>query len=170
MGEEFDRSVCLDRKLTEDETRELRITLMPYFLAEGGMESDDINDFLDYTFTMVSNSKTIEYIVGELDGFCSPEVSKKIGKQLADSILQLKGGRAGDEKDEDKDKAEEDADGEGVDRSVTKVCISGVVRRYVCVFATSQLIKLHTIFLEAFRRERKCPYHVRSSWCIERGW
>jgi hypothetical protein len=96
MGDDFDGSISLGRKLSEEETHELRITLLPYFHSEGGMESDDINDFLDYTFTMLSNDKTIEYIVGEYAAFFSPEVSKKIGNQLAIRIKELKGGDDGD--------------------------------------------------------------------------
>jgi hypothetical protein len=92
MGDEFDGSLVLGRKLSDEETRELRITLLPYFHAEGGMETDDINDFLDYTFTMLSNAKTIEYIVGEYVAFFSPEVSKKIGTVLANRIEELNRG------------------------------------------------------------------------------
>ena len=85
----YDGTVSMSRKLTENETRELKITLMPYFTTEGGMGVDDITDFLDYTFTMVSNSKAVDYIVKELDGFCSDEVSQKVGKELADYITKL---------------------------------------------------------------------------------
>ena len=122
MGDEFDGSISLGRKLSDEETHELRITLLPYFHSEGGMETDDINDFLDYTFTMLSNDKTVEYIVGEYVTFFSPEVSKKIGTQLALRIKELKGGGDGDY-------AEEGQKSDGKDDLVTtqKVRNTGVV-------------------------------------------
>lgn len=92
---DYDGSVSLPRKLTEEETRELQIRLLPYFHATGGMGMDDVTDFLDFTFAMVSNSKDVDYIVKELIGmemeFCSPEVAAKVGRAISDYIASLTG-------------------------------------------------------------------------------
>jgi hypothetical protein len=112
-NDSYDGTVSMNRKLTEEETRELRITLIPYFTTEGGMGVDDITDFLDYTFTMVSNAKAVDYIVKELDGFCSEEVSKKVGKVLADFITKLNGDDI-DSNDQDKEEPATDEDGKRV--------------------------------------------------------
>lgn len=98
----YDGTICMNRKLTEEETHELRIKLIPYFTTDGGMGVDDMADFLDYIFTMVSNSKAVEYVVKELDGFCSPETSAKIGKELADSITLFNGASSSGDSNEDK--------------------------------------------------------------------
>lgn len=93
-----DSAVHLERKLTEDEVRELRITLLPYFHSDGNTEADavDITDLLDYTFAMISNSKDTEYIVNELIGmemdFCPATVAQKLGKEISSFIIKLQGG------------------------------------------------------------------------------
>ena len=85
----YDASVALDRKLTPDETRELKILLMPYFHATGDNEAspEDINDLLDYAFAMVNNQKTVEYVIQELVGmemeFCNSTVAEKVGTELS---------------------------------------------------------------------------------------
>ncbi len=99
-AETYDGTICMNRKLTDDETHELRIQLIPYFTTDGGMGVDDMSDFLDYIFTMVSNSKGVDYVVKELDGFCSPETSKKIGKELAAHITLFNGTSNDDLQDE----------------------------------------------------------------------
>ena len=99
----YDGTISMNRKLTDEETHELRIKLIPYFTTDGGMGVDDMADFLDYIFTMVSNAKAVEYVVKELDGFCSPETSKKIGKELATSI-ELYNGTSGGGGDSSEDK------------------------------------------------------------------
>lgn len=95
---EYDGSAVLDRKMTEEETREIKITLLPYFHATVASGDEDITDFLDYTFAMISNSKTVEYIVKELIGmdmeFCPEEVAHKLGREVADFIAQLKKGNS----------------------------------------------------------------------------
>lgn len=100
----YDGTICMNRKLTEEETHELRIKLIPYFTTDGGMGVDDMADFLDYIFTMVSNSKAVDYVVKELDGFCSPETSKKIGYELATNIELFNGtsGSVGDSNEDPK--------------------------------------------------------------------
>lgn len=98
MSAPYDASVALDRKLTEQETRELKILLVPYFHATGDSEAapEDINDFLDYAFAMVNNQKTVDYVIQELVGmemeFCNATVAEKVGGALS-AFLQksLKG-------------------------------------------------------------------------------
>ena len=99
MGDnvDYDGSVSLDRKLTEEETRELRIILLPYFHSgSGGTEVDDITDFLDYTFAMISNQKSVEYVIKELLGmemeFCPEDVAHKVGKEISNFIIKLNNG------------------------------------------------------------------------------
>lgn len=96
MSDDYDGNESLSRKLTEDETRELRIVLLPYFHASGEVGVEDITDFLDYTFAMISNSKTVEYVVKELIGmemdFCPEEVAHKVGKEISTFLNQLNNG------------------------------------------------------------------------------
>jgi hypothetical protein len=92
MGDSYDGNVSLTRKMEDDEIRELRIVLLPYFHISGG-EVEDITDFLDYAFAMISNSKTIDYIVQELLGmemeFCGQEIANKVGKELSTFVAKL---------------------------------------------------------------------------------
>ena len=143
-NDSYDGTVSLNRKLTEDETRELRITLLPYFTTEGGMGVDDITDFLDYTFTMVSNAKAVDYIVKELDGFCSEEVSKKVGKVLADCITNLNAGDNGDSNKEEKEEPATDEDGK---RVVSLKVRNTVIYFYKNVEARPGITNLTDIFL-----------------------
>ena len=96
MSDNYNGSIAVPRKLTEDEIRELCITLLPYFHASGGSGLEDITDFLDYTFAMISNSKTVDYVVDELIGmemeFCSPEIAKKVGQELYTFIKNINSG------------------------------------------------------------------------------
>lgn len=108
---DYDGSVVLDRKMTDEETREIKIILLPYFHASGSIGDEDITDFLDYTFAMISNSKTVEYIVQELVGmemeFCNEAVAHKVGAEISKFVTQLlKGGNEND----DEAKVEEDGD------------------------------------------------------------
>ena len=86
----YDGSVSLSRKLTDEETKELRITLLPYFHTAGIAElgPEDVTDFLDYAFAMISNSKPVDFVVEELKGmemdFCPPEVADKVGQAMAE--------------------------------------------------------------------------------------
>ncbi len=71
MASTYDGSLSLPRKLTEEEIKELRISLLPYFHLSGNSDElspEDISDFLDYAFAMISNSKTVGYVIQELMG------------------------------------------------------------------------------------------------------
>jgi hypothetical protein len=92
----YDGSLELPRKLTDEEQRELRILLVPYFHASGGGEDlgpEDISDFLDYAFAMISNQKSVDYVMQELHGmemdFCPPSVSEKVGRVLAEFVKEI---------------------------------------------------------------------------------
>ena len=52
-------SIVLDRKLTSDETRELTEKLKQVLHQQQNKSDDeeDVNDFLDYATTMISNQK-----------------------------------------------------------------------------------------------------------------
>jgi hypothetical protein len=93
---DYDGTALLDRRLTDEEIRELKIVLLPYFHASGSIGDEDITDFLDYTFAMISNSKPAEYVVTELIGmemdFCNQEVAHKVGKEIANFVIALNGG------------------------------------------------------------------------------
>ena len=86
----------MDRKLTQDEARELKILLVPYFHASGGdsdVSPEDINDFLDYVIAMVNNQKDVDYIIKELVGmemeFCNATVAEKVGRELTGFLEKL---------------------------------------------------------------------------------
>jgi hypothetical protein len=98
---DYDDTVFLDRKLNQDETSELRITLLPYFhVAGGGAAIEDVTDFLDYTFAMISNNKDVGFVIKELMGmemeFCPPEIAEKVGRELALFVTKLNGGGDGE--------------------------------------------------------------------------
>lgn len=100
MSTSYDASVALDRKLTQEESRELKIHLMPYFHATGDnseVSPEDINDLLDYAFAMVNNQKSVEYVIKELVGmemeFCNPTIAEKVGSELSGFLQKIvKGG------------------------------------------------------------------------------
>lgn len=91
----YDGSLELPRKLTDEEQRELRIVLVPYFHVSDGSEGlgpEDISDFLDYAFAMISNQKSVDYVMQELQGmedFCPPSVAEKVGRALSDFVKSI---------------------------------------------------------------------------------
>jgi hypothetical protein len=98
----YDGSLELPRKLTDEEQRELRILLLPYFHASGGGEDlgpEDISDFLDYAFAMISNQKSVDYVMQELQGmemdFCPPSVSEKVGRVLSEFLKAMQDQESG---------------------------------------------------------------------------
>jgi hypothetical protein len=119
--ESYDGSVSLTRRLAEEEIKDLRIQLLPLFHASGGLGVEDITDFLDYTFAMISNNKTVDYVITELIGmemdFCTPVVARKVGKELASFINQINnnGGESQQEQEpqEGNEEGEEDGDESG---------------------------------------------------------
>ena len=130
--ESYDGSVSLTRKLDEEEIKQLRIQLLPLFVASGGLGVEDITDFLDYTFAMISNNKTVDYVINELIGmemdFCTPDVASKAGKELASFINEINNGGEGQQEAEE---GNEEGEEEDVDES-SKIG-SRVVSLKVCV-------------------------------------
>lgn len=99
MSDSYDSSVALDRKLTPEESRELKIALMPYFHATGGdneASPEDINDLLDYAFAMVNNQKSVDHVIKELVGmemdFCNSTIAEKLGGVLSEFLKKALGG------------------------------------------------------------------------------
>ena len=106
-------SVALDRKLTSEETHELKLLLMPICLVGGGEDgasTEDINDLLDYAFAMVNNAKSVDNVVEELIGmemqFCNSDMAHKIGQELATFLNKLVNGSTGGAADESKETSE----------------------------------------------------------------
>lgn len=110
MSSSYDGSLAMSRKLTEDESKDLRVTLLPYFHASSSrnLAPEDISDLVEYGATMITNMKSVDYAIQELLGmdldFFTPEVADKIGAAMADFIQKLSGG------DEASGEGEEDAD------------------------------------------------------------
>ena len=129
-------SVALDRKLTEEESRELRILLMPYFHTAAigednnaaAVAPEDINDFLDYAFAMVNNKKSVEYVIKELVGmemeFCTPAVAEKVGDELSGFLQKLVNGQ--EEGGEGDAERKEPEDKDGADAKKSKISTSKV--------------------------------------------
>jgi hypothetical protein len=77
-------------KLTDEQTADLNGRLRPVFKGES---DEDINDLLEYTVAMVSNQKTVNYVVQELNGMeTPPETSRVLGKLIFEYIQELTGG------------------------------------------------------------------------------
>ena len=119
---DYDGSVLIDRKLTDEETRELRIVLLPYFHASGGLGVEDITDFLDFAFEMISNKQTVEYVVKEMIGlgmdFCTEDVAHKVGKEISSFLTKLNNPDKGEEAAAEAE-GEEDGEGGGSNRVVS---------------------------------------------------
>lgn len=109
MSSSYNGSVAMSRKLTAEETKELRLTLLPYFHARGGgtddLEVENISDFIDYMLTMISNMKDVDNVIQDLldmqMDFFTQEMSEKIGEAMSNFIQTVEGG--GDEQEEDGD-------------------------------------------------------------------
>jgi hypothetical protein len=97
MSTFYDGSLAMQRKLTGEESKELRLTLLPYFHVMGSSSDDfapeDISDFVDYAMTMFSNGRPVDSIIDELAGlgmtFFPPEIANKIGKAMSDFIQMI---------------------------------------------------------------------------------
>jgi hypothetical protein len=99
----YNATVALDRKLTTEETNELKIIMLPYFHATPTNTTEDIGDLIDYALAMVNNQKSIEYITTELIGmemeFCTSAVADKVGNALSEFIQKILGGGGGGDGD-----------------------------------------------------------------------
>jgi hypothetical protein len=55
-------------------------------------EKEDVDDLLDYTFAMVSNGKTLSYVVNELISMemdvCKEDTAHDIGRQIAKFLTE----------------------------------------------------------------------------------
>ncbi|KAG7368621.1 hypothetical protein IV203_031364 [Nitzschia inconspicua] len=115
MPSSYDGSVAASRRLTDEESKELRLTIFPYFLAAGSdnneMATEDISDFVEYALTMISNMKSVDYVIEELLGmemdFFTPQVAEEIGDAMAKFIQALEGRGEGGEGNEKANKEDE---------------------------------------------------------------
>ena len=127
----YDGSVSLPRKLTDDESRELRITLLPYFHTSGDAGVEDVTDLLDYAFAMISNNQTVEYVVKELLGmemeFCNEEVAHKVGNELSTFVTKL-------------NKGEDTSQGDAKDSRVVSLKVNILKRAAVAWFVLSGIL------------------------------
>ena len=124
---DYDGSIALDvdthGKLAEDEIKTLKEEkLKPLFKDAGeNATEEDVNDILDYTFAMVNNGKTMEYVVQELVGmemdFCPEETAHKVAKLVAEYIEENKS--SGDAADGDQE--EEKGTGGGSNKRVVSL-------------------------------------------------
>ena len=179
----YDASVALDGKLTQEQTHELKILLVPHFHAAAAADDndndndnndEDINDFLDYAFAMVNNQKSVEYVIKELVGmemeFCNPTIAENVGSELS-RFLQtiLKGGKEGGEEEEEvieegntkKDgsngNGDGDGDGEMKDGKISSLKVgSDLVTISYCMYMYTVLY----IEFSAHRTTSCCRRHV----------
>jgi hypothetical protein len=91
QSHQFDDTLSLPRKLTSEESVQLQERLRPFITASQSDEDDFVSDLFDYAVAMVSNSKSIRYVVDNLIGmemeFCNSEVAERIGKEIHDYII-----------------------------------------------------------------------------------
>lgn len=77
------------RTLTDEESAQLHSKLSTCLLknSDGSTTEEDANDLLDYALAMVTNGKSVDYIVNDLknmgmDHICDEDASVKIGKMI----------------------------------------------------------------------------------------
>lgn len=115
MGEAtYDGSIMMNRKLNEEETKELRRILTHEFdVPEGGedvVSAEDVSDLLDYTLAMLSNGKSVDYAIQELINmeidFCTSVTAHRVGEKLAGYLRSLPPAEPNDVKEDDDGAAE----------------------------------------------------------------
>mmetsp|Transcript_24131 Transcript_24131/g.35938 ORF Transcript_24131/g.35938 Transcript_24131/m.35938 type:complete len:125 (-) Transcript_24131:1858-2232(-) len=72
------------RTFTDEQSSDLRSKLLTCLINQ---QSEDANDLLDYALAMITNGKTVEYIVNDLknmgmDHICDGDASERIGKTI----------------------------------------------------------------------------------------
>lgn len=96
-NKEAEGKVSLARKLTADETTELQGKLRP--LLGQTAEEEYINDIIEYSCAMVSNQKTVNYVVEELTGmemdFCPPAVIANMAQTIRAFVAAIAPGVSG---------------------------------------------------------------------------
>lgn len=92
---DYDGNVALDvagmGKLTDEETKDLKENRLQ---ALFGTIDEDIGDILDYSFAMVNNGKTMDFVAKEILSmeFCSEDKAHAVVKVLAEYIQEKSGG------------------------------------------------------------------------------
>ena len=101
--------VSLPRKLTADETTQLQNELRP-ILLQAKAEEDYINDVIEYSCSMISNQKSVNYVVAELIGVEFDFLPAAVVETIAEKIqLFLASVSAGGNNGAEAGTAEEDA-------------------------------------------------------------
>jgi len=150
---DYNGDVAASRKLTDDETKQLRGIIVKD-LKYSPQEQEDVDDLLDYTFAMVSNGKALSYVVQELVSMemdvCKEPQAHGIATQIAKFLQE----NVNPEEEEEH-------------RMVSlKVCCCCCCRRecrtHRYCFHTC-LVILTLFHSTVFGRRRKCAYNVRCS-------
>lgn len=106
MSNTYDSAMTASRKLTDDEAKELRSQIIQH-IQYSAEDEEDVNDLLDYTFAMVSNGKSLEYVVQELVSMemdiCREETAHKIAMQIAQYLQENVNHVVGEESNEEEE-------------------------------------------------------------------
>ena len=90
-ADNFNGEMAASRKLTDEETADLRSIILKDF-KYSTEEKEDVDDLLDYTFAMVSNGKTLSYIVQELVSMemdvCNETKARGVAMQIANYLQE----------------------------------------------------------------------------------
>jgi hypothetical protein len=82
-----------DRRLNESEAENLQSQLRLLFTDINSSNQDDIGDLIDYTMAMISNGKSVAYMVQDLIGlemeFCPAVTCRRIGNVVASFLKPL---------------------------------------------------------------------------------
>lgn len=93
MTSSIDDGLCLPRKLTREENVELHSRLRPFIKTTAPDEAEFVADLLDYAVAMVSNSKSIRYVIDNLIAmemeFCTDETAELIGKNIHEYLRSI---------------------------------------------------------------------------------
>lgn len=85
-AQSYNGELTASRKLTNDEASQLRAIIVKD-LNYSPEEQEDVNDLLDYTFAMISNGKSLAYVVQELVSMemdvCQEATAHEIAMQIA---------------------------------------------------------------------------------------
>eukprot|EP00566_Odontella_aurita_P023161 CAMPEP_0113561688 /NCGR_PEP_ID=MMETSP0015_2-20120614/20110_1 /TAXON_ID=2838 /ORGANISM="Odontella" /LENGTH=127 /DNA_ID=CAMNT_0000463501 /DNA_START=285 /DNA_END=665 /DNA_ORIENTATION=+ /assembly_acc=CAM_ASM_000160 len=88
-------SPCAPRKLTEEESSNLRTALLEELLTSEADDAarEDATDLLDYAFAMIGNGKDVSYVVKELVDMgmdvCDKDTADRIGGRLGGFFRQM---------------------------------------------------------------------------------
>lgn len=144
--------------------------MLPYFHStgsgSGGLAPEDINEFLDYALTMVSNEKTVETIIQDLLSmemdFFPTELAEKVGSVMSEFIQTLLGVNEdeGYGEGEDDDGKDEPLEVRFTEQDQSK---SSQDKPNICLF--DPLISFSLSLPKGIGKERKRIDNVRCTRC-----